>query len=196
MPAFTGTNREFKRYVGPRLRNLVQAITRKQKAAVGACEHCGAGEDLEAAHVRGRDRNQIIDLLMGAKSPEGLYVVDLEQFETLRPENLPYIYCASQCISVMAMRLKEHGIVEEISYIYGDERGGQFREAMWDVIGLGERYRQMLNAHTIAPGSGIKWPGLDAADYLAWTGGHAPGYYYDRVVALNCAEFWRLRLPF
>jgi len=95
----------------------------------------------------------------------------------------------------MAMRLKEHGITEEIFYVYddGDERGGQFREAMADVIGLGERYRQMFNAHTIAPGSGIKWPGLDAADYLAWAGGHCPGYYYDRAIALDCAEFWRLR---
>jgi hypothetical protein len=121
--------------------------------------------------------------------------IHLEQFEKLWPENHPYIFCAAQCISLMAMRLKEHGVEEEISYIYddGDERGGQFREAMSDVIGLGERYRQMFNAHAIASGSGIKWPGLDAADYLAWTGGHVPGYYYDRVVALNCAEFWRLR---
>ena len=33
MPTFTGTNREFKRYIGPRLRNLVQVITKKHKAA-------------------------------------------------------------------------------------------------------------------------------------------------------------------
>jgi hypothetical protein len=66
VPVFTGTNREFKRYIGPRLRNLVQMITKKHKATVAACEHCGVGEDLESAHIRGRDRNQIIDLLLAA----------------------------------------------------------------------------------------------------------------------------------
>src|SRR5262245_15035054 len=105
--------------------------------------------------------------------------IHLEQFEKLWPENHPYIFSAAQCISLMAMRLKEHGIEEEISYIYddGDERGGQFREAMSDVLGLGERYRQMFTAHAIAPGSGVTWLGLDAADYLAWTGGYVSGYY-------------------
>jgi len=37
MGRFDGTTREFKRYIGPRLRNVVQQITRKQKAAIGAC---------------------------------------------------------------------------------------------------------------------------------------------------------------
>ena len=81
MPAFTGTNREFKRYIGPRLRNLVQMITKKHKAAVGACQHCGTGEELESAHVKGRDRNQIIDRLLSTGSPESVVTIELEQFE-------------------------------------------------------------------------------------------------------------------
>lgn len=82
MAVFTGTNQEFKRYIGPRLRNLVQMITKKHKAAVAACEHCGVSEDLEAAHIQGRDRNQIIDLLMDANSSTHFITVDLEKFET------------------------------------------------------------------------------------------------------------------
>ena len=81
MPTFTGTSREFKRYVGPRLRNFVQMLTKKHKASVGACEHCTVGEDLESAHVRGRDRNQIIDLLLTAISTESVVAVDFQQFE-------------------------------------------------------------------------------------------------------------------
>jgi len=42
------------------------------------------------------------------------------------------------------------------------------------------------------PGSGTDWPGLDAADYLAWTGSHPPGYYYQRLRDLEIGEFWRL----
>lgn len=81
MPTFTGTNPEFKRYIGPRLRNLVQMITKKHKAAVGACEHCGAAEELESAHVKGRDRNQIIDLLLSTVSTGSVVTVELRQFE-------------------------------------------------------------------------------------------------------------------
>ena len=81
MPTFTGTNQEFKRYVGPRLRNFVQMITKKHKAAVGACEHCGGGDNLESAHVKGRNRNQIIDLLLLGISIESVVTVELQQFE-------------------------------------------------------------------------------------------------------------------
>ena len=81
MPTFTGTSREFKRYIGPRLRNYVQMLTKKHKASVGACEHCGAGEELEAAHVKDRDRNQIIDILLSAISTESVVTVELQQFE-------------------------------------------------------------------------------------------------------------------
>lgn len=81
MPVFTGTSQEFKRYIGPRLRNLVQIITKKHKATVAACEHCGSDKDLEAAHIQGRDRNQIIDQLLVAGSSAHVLTVDLEKFE-------------------------------------------------------------------------------------------------------------------
>jgi hypothetical protein len=60
---------------------VVNAITKKHKAAVGACEHCGAGGVLEAAHVAGRERTEIIDLLLCAEGPGHEVEVDLEQFE-------------------------------------------------------------------------------------------------------------------
>jgi transcription elongation factor Elf1 len=81
MAIFTGTSEEFDRYIGPRLKNVVNAITKKHKAAAGACEHCGAGGVLEAAHVAGRERTEIIDLLLRAESPSHEVEVDLNQFE-------------------------------------------------------------------------------------------------------------------
>ena len=63
MASFIGTNKELRRYIGPRLRNLVQQITKNHKADIAACEYCGNSENLESAHVRGRDRNEIIDLV-------------------------------------------------------------------------------------------------------------------------------------
>ena len=56
-------------------------ITKKQRAVVGACEHCGSGENLESAHIHGRDRIQIIDLLLGTIDKGDAVEVDLKQFE-------------------------------------------------------------------------------------------------------------------
>ncbi len=81
MAKFVGTNSEFRRYIGPRLRNLVQQITRKHRDSIGACEHCGATTALESAHVQGRDRNEIIDLVLGPYTSEGVVTVEIEVFE-------------------------------------------------------------------------------------------------------------------
>ncbi len=82
MARFEGTNREFKRYVGAQLRVVIQQLTNKKKASGGACERCGSSEGLESAHVQGRDRTDIIDLLLGTSDPDGVISVDLAQFET------------------------------------------------------------------------------------------------------------------
>lgn len=90
MARFEGTVREFKRVVGPFLRNVVNEISRAQKKSLGACEHCGATANLQAAHVRGRGRTDIIDLLLGASDPEAQVDVDLADFESaFRREHLP-----------------------------------------------------------------------------------------------------------
>lgn len=90
MATFTGTADEFKRYLGPRLRNLVQQITKSHKATVGACEHCGGGGTLEAAHIHGRGRNQIIAELLGRRSANEVVSLDLGELEArFRSEHEP-----------------------------------------------------------------------------------------------------------
>jgi hypothetical protein len=81
MASFIGSNQEFRRYIGPRLRNLVQQITKKLKAEVAACEHCGTNKNLESAHVAGRDRNEIIDLILKEFTTNDIVTVDLSVFE-------------------------------------------------------------------------------------------------------------------
>ncbi len=81
MAKFVGTNVEFRRYIGPRLRNLIQQITRKHRDSIGACEHCGVTKELESAHVQGRDRNEIIDLVLLPFTSAGTVVVDMIAFE-------------------------------------------------------------------------------------------------------------------
>lgn len=94
MAKFVGNGREFKRYVGPFLRNLVQQITKKYKQSVGACEHCGAINRLQAAHVADRDRTEIIDQLLAASDNDSVVEVDLVAFENeFKEEHFPIEDC-------------------------------------------------------------------------------------------------------
>lgn len=81
MAVFSGNHKEFRRYIGPRLRNLVQQLTKKHKAQISACQHCAAKENLESAHVLGRDRNDIIELILSQESIDGVVSVDIQKFE-------------------------------------------------------------------------------------------------------------------
>lgn len=81
MASFTGTKEEFHRYIGPRLRNVVQQITKKRKTENSVCEHCSAEDELEAAHVKGKERKDIIDRILKESTTGGIYTVELGTFE-------------------------------------------------------------------------------------------------------------------
>ena len=81
MAEFIGTKNEFNRYIGPILRNLVQQVTRKYRTEIGTCQHCGCKENLEAAHIHGKERKIIIEKLLQDYETENIYKVDLQEFE-------------------------------------------------------------------------------------------------------------------
>jgi hypothetical protein len=81
MASFIGTHQEFRRYIGPMLRNLVHQITKIHKAEISACEHCGSKENLESAHVKDRDRNEIIDFILKEFTTNEVITVNLRVFE-------------------------------------------------------------------------------------------------------------------
>ncbi|MEE3725200.1 hypothetical protein V2H21_07470 [Riemerella anatipestifer] len=57
MAHFTGDFNDFEKFIGPRLRNIVQTkISRNYKKEIGRCEECEAIDNLEAAHIQGKDR--------------------------------------------------------------------------------------------------------------------------------------------
>ncbi len=88
MASFVGTKKEFKRYVGPMLRNLVQQLTRKHKMEIGQCKHCGATEMLEAAHVHGKDRGALIDKILNNYTNNNVVTIDLDNIKKkLRKEH-------------------------------------------------------------------------------------------------------------
>src|SRR5262249_15814598 len=91
MASFIGNRKEFSRYIGPNLRNVIQGITRQHKAAGGGWQECGGRGELQAAHVHDRDRNQIIDLVLDEYAgANDLVTIDLARFEErFKEEHLP-----------------------------------------------------------------------------------------------------------
>jgi hypothetical protein len=63
MAQFTGNIKDFERFIGPRLRNIVQtSIAKSYKIEVGKCQTvgCESKHSLEAAHVHGSDRQTLM----------------------------------------------------------------------------------------------------------------------------------------
>jgi len=84
MAKFIGTLKEFHRYIGPRLRNLVQLKTKSYKQQIGKCEHCGDKQvELDAAHKHGFNRKDIINQVYSELSirQQDESTIDIECFE-------------------------------------------------------------------------------------------------------------------
>jgi hypothetical protein len=84
MATLKGSSRAVKRFIGFHRTNLFNQITRRHNKSVGACEHCGKGGGLEAAHVHGRGRLAIIESILGhlKRSRDQIVEVDLCEFDT------------------------------------------------------------------------------------------------------------------
>jgi predicted RNA-binding Zn-ribbon protein involved in translation (DUF1610 family) len=58
------TVEEFHKFIGPKVRNDIQYLTKKRKRSLGyRCENCGKKRELEAAHI-GASRKQIIERVL------------------------------------------------------------------------------------------------------------------------------------
>jgi hypothetical protein len=108
MAKFEGTNQEFHRVIGPRIKNQVNGLTRNhRKVRNGKCEHCpDRGPDhaeLHSAHVRGRERPTIINQVLREYTNErGMISGLLEEIEfKILQAHLPiedtFIFLCQKC---------------------------------------------------------------------------------------------------
>jgi hypothetical protein len=80
-PKFIGSEDDFTKFIGPYSRNLVQRITKKYKNTKGRCEHCDIENvQLDAAHIRGKERKEIIKSIIKFNT-NGSFEVNLNEFE-------------------------------------------------------------------------------------------------------------------
>ena len=102
---FIGNKEEFTFYVGPKCRNLVNAIAKSDRNKCnGICEYCGNKAELQSAHKQGEERPQIIENILNKHYKKGndLYDVPLNDFiEKFKSAHMPikdhiYFLC-SKC---------------------------------------------------------------------------------------------------
>ena len=80
--SFIGTKTDFNKYLSGFCRNLVQKITKPYKASIGRCENCGSTDSqLDAAHIHGKERKEIISKILEDYQDNERYNVNLEEFE-------------------------------------------------------------------------------------------------------------------
>ena len=81
-PYYKGSKKDFNKYFSGYGRNLVQSITKSHKTKIGKCEHCGvANTELDAAHVYGKERKEIINNILSDFSKGKVVEVNLDEFE-------------------------------------------------------------------------------------------------------------------
>lgn len=104
MATFIGTEKEFNDYIGPRVRNKIQTLTKKTKTKRGnVCQHCGKKvKELDAAHIHGRERKTIINELLQPYRSEDIYKVNLASFERSlmeahQPVEKVFLFLCQEC---------------------------------------------------------------------------------------------------
>lgn len=104
MATFIGTKKEYHDFIGPKIRNMVQKITLKEKKkANNTCSHCKKIEvELEAAHIHGKQRRRTIEDILGKYEKNGQVIVDIKEIEdeitkTQYPINENFIFLCRKC---------------------------------------------------------------------------------------------------
>lgn len=99
MAQFEGTVSEFTKYLGSFCRIEVMRVTTKYRKTKGKCEDCGTTENLEAAHIKGKERPLIISNILSQFIENDKLIIDLNEFQErfieahLPVENVIRILC-------------------------------------------------------------------------------------------------------
>ena len=89
MAEFKGTIKEFHKFIGPRIRNQIQSLTKKAKRELkNICQHCNKTKELEAAHMENLGRKLIIEKVLKSYIKKNIVVInDLEKVEKIIKNN-------------------------------------------------------------------------------------------------------------
>lgn len=78
------TVKEYHKFIGPRIRNSIQTLTKAKKRLLKKCQMCKEEKELEAAHITGNERKTIIEKILKKyqlKTNKDLIQIDLQKVE-------------------------------------------------------------------------------------------------------------------
>ena len=123
MAYFEGSLKEFNYFLGPIARNVIQQITKGAKKGK-CCEKCHRSDvELQAAHVHGEERVQIIEFLLNQyKTSKDSYKVNLKEFfEKFRQYHLPiekhFLFLCEPCHKEYDREKTDVSLLEVQNYI-------------------------------------------------------------------------------
>ncbi len=103
MSEFSGDLKSFHDYVGPRIRNKINVVTKKIKdSKKRICEHCKEEKDLESAHIHGIGRRDIIEKVLINYTKNGkisgeLKLIENEIIKAHYPLEQAFIFICRSC---------------------------------------------------------------------------------------------------
>lgn len=124
MAYFEGSLKEFNYFLGPIARNVIQQITKGAKKGK-CCEKCHRSDvELQAAHVHGEERVQIIESLLNQyyKTSDDSYRVDLKEFvDKFKQYHLPienhFLFLCEPCHKKYDCEETDVSLLEVQNYI-------------------------------------------------------------------------------
>jgi hypothetical protein len=103
MARFIGTVDDYEKYIGPRIRNIVNTLTKGERdKRQGICEFCKEKSELQSAHRHGKERKTLIFEAL-KKYNNGSYIdVDIEKceneiLELHNPINEVFYFLCMEC---------------------------------------------------------------------------------------------------
>jgi hypothetical protein len=82
MAVFEGTVQEFHHFIGPRIRDAINNLTRTyRKDLDGVCENCGVKKELHSAHIHGSGRRSIIETVLSNFNNNGIIKCNIDFVE-------------------------------------------------------------------------------------------------------------------
>jgi len=82
MARFIGSPEDYEKYIGPRIRNIINIFTKSERQKQrGICDFCGKKAELQSAHKHGKDRKTLIRGALKEYSNETYVDVNIEKCE-------------------------------------------------------------------------------------------------------------------
>jgi hypothetical protein len=103
MARFIGTIEDYEKYIGPRIRNIVNTFAKSERdSRNGKCEFCGQNTELESAHKHGKERNQLIKEALKKYDNGSYFDIDVEKceqdiLELHTPINAVFYFLCRKC---------------------------------------------------------------------------------------------------